>query len=141
MKVSSLLFVAIILFQFNVHAYRDVKSDVNILAECQWNKKFAAPDADCNDLFHHYPPVGTSTSANKSNVRLGSFNIYKMGYSETKYKDLDLIAEMMDSRWDVVALSELQHNMSKKLYYNAQAVVADRPNCNNPFLPYFLRQY
>ena len=121
-SVNKWFFLLILTLSFPAWAYRS--QDTRILAECQWNKELYSLEADCNDLFHHYFPQDRNYNPSSDKVRFGSFNIYKMGYSDAKFKRLDLLAQLMNARWDVIALSEVQHNAADNLRYNVNALRA-----------------
>ena len=78
---------------------------------------------DCNDVFHHYLPKEDNYKPNDE-VRLGSYNIFRL--SETRFKRLDITADMMNDLWDVVALSEIQPNRSARLQENVNALIAEK---------------
>lgn len=72
-------------------------------------------------MFHYYPHKSGSYKPSTS-VRLGSFNIFRL--SETKFKRLDWVAELIDETWDVLAVSEIQHNRALSLELSLNAVRA-----------------
>jgi len=99
-------------------------TDVSILSECLWNKELYYEDADCNDLYHKYNPkkVKAAPAAASGKVRIGGFNLYRLGLRDTRFKDLNMIAGMIDKRWDIVTITEVHHNMALNLRANAEAV-------------------
>ena len=97
-------------------AYKEF--DSNILSECQDNVAILGALAECNDMFHHYPPKSLkkekrqrqsqSNDASKGNteIKIGGFNVFNMTTGQTKYKDLEIIADII-SQWDVVGAVEV----------------------------------
>ncbi len=99
------------------------QSDTSILQECLWNKDILDTQTECNDLYNHYYPKTVEKVA-KSQIRLGSFNIFRS--YEQQQKRWDLTARMMNDQWDLIAISELQPNKSQVLQSNVNAAVALR---------------
>src|SRR5690606_21473244 len=119
--MNHLIILPILFFSSLSFAYRQTDEVIITLNECLWNQKVASMEADCNDLFHHYLPLSSQYKPD-SDVRLGSYNIFRL--SEQQFKRLDLTADMIDQSWDIVALSEVQPNRSDNLQFNVNALVA-----------------
>lgn len=106
--MKALLALGLILALTNEsYAYKEF--DESILNECQNSKKILKVDADCNDMFHHYKSSRTqpASAEDSGKVKIAGYNIYKLGVGETRYKDLDLTAKMMN-QWDVIGAVEPQ---------------------------------
>lgn len=98
--------------------------------ECIWNK-VAIEDShiqvNCNDLYHLYESTETSFDAPKKSIKLGAFNVYKLGTGESRFKNLSLVASLVDS-FDLMGASELHHNTAEELWSNRN--LADNPQLN-----------
>lgn len=118
-------FMIVFLLTIPATAMRPNSNDYSILNECLWNKEVLSIDTECNDMFNHYLPENSGSAKDTKEMRLGSYNIFRLS-EQRKSKRLDLIAQMMDSEWDLVALSEIQSNKSTDLKLNVNAQVAFR---------------
>jgi len=110
------IFIILFLGVNTALAYKEF--DSNILSECQDNVAILGALADCNDMYHHYPPKvlgkekiqrqSQRVDANKGNmeIKIGGFNVFNMTTGQTKYKDLEIIADII-SQWDVVGAVEV----------------------------------
>ena len=132
MKLINWMIVLLLLVPMtNVHAYKLL--DVNILYECKWNKKFIEIEAECNDLYHHYPtskfslPVNKNAVANSQYVKIAGFNIWNLGSGQTFYKDIKLVAQMI-SQWDIVGVVEVLPAISYDRSTNYALVKAVKNN-------------
>ncbi len=107
-----------------IFSYAARVTDVSTLSECLWNKELYYQSVDCNDLYHDYQPqrVQPAPTAASENVRISGFNVYRLGLRDTRFKDLEMIAKMINKRWDLVTLTEIHHNMSLSLRTNAEAL-------------------
>ncbi|EQC49851.1 hypothetical protein [Bacteriovorax sp. DB6_IX] len=67
---------------------------------------------DCEINYHHFNSKSSQKYYNykralsQKNVRISTFNVYQAGSSRTEFKDLELVAKMMN-HWDVVGATEL----------------------------------
>lgn len=66
---------------------------------------------ECEAAYHHYnssawKAKSTAATGADTRVRVGSFNLYHMGDSQSAYKNFDLVAQICN-QWDVVAGVEL----------------------------------
>lgn len=104
--MKSLLCIFITLISYQALAYRPDSSDTSIYNECLWNKDALSIKVDCNDVYNHYKPQKRRYRPSQS-LRVGSYNIFRSSQERNK-KNIPLTAALIDSQWDVVALSELQ---------------------------------
>jgi hypothetical protein len=83
--------------------------------QCQELRNFlnnSVGNIDCLDNYHHFNSRSASTyydttsALNKRQVRISTFNVYQAGSPRTEFKDLELVAKMMN-HWDVVGATEL----------------------------------
>lgn len=69
-------------------------------------------NVECLDHYHHFNSGSAhqfykaETALKKKQVRISTFNVYQAGSPRTEFKDLELIAKMMN-HWDVVGATEL----------------------------------
>ncbi|MGB0453751.1 MAG: hypothetical protein ACPGJV_08540 [Bacteriovoracaceae bacterium] len=67
---------------------------------------------ECTDSYHHFKsrlttsPRRTQRRAS-NNLEIGSFNLYHLGGKVAKFKDLDIVAKVIDN-FDVLAAQEIQ---------------------------------
>ncbi|OFZ23075.1 MAG: hypothetical protein A2202_08120 [Bdellovibrionales bacterium RIFOXYA1_FULL_36_14] len=105
-------YVSLFLIAHTALAYKEF--DSNILSECQNNVVILGALAECNDMYHHYPPklMGkenrqrVDTHKGNAEIKIGGFNVFNMTTGQTKYKDLEIIADII-SQWDVVGAVEV----------------------------------
>ncbi|OFZ47575.1 MAG: hypothetical protein A2381_10325 [Bdellovibrionales bacterium RIFOXYB1_FULL_37_110] len=105
------IFIFIFLVMKNAWAYKEF--DSNILNECQDNVAIMGALAECNDMYHLYPPLfekekrlNIAKDKGIDEIKLGGFNVFNMTTGQTKYKDLEIIADII-SQWDVVGAVEV----------------------------------
>jgi len=120
---ASLILLFTLLWSLQVFAYKEF--DSNILNECRDNVAILGALAECNDMYHHYPPMlgktkGLSFEAGKGSgeIRIGGFNVFNMTTGQTKYKDLEIITDII-SQWDVVGVVEVLPAMGDDAKTNA----------------------
>lgn len=69
---------------------------------------------ECNDLYHHYNAhAWKEFQSPDSEIKIGSYNIWNLGSNQTRFKDLELNAKMLN-QWDIIAVSELVRTTSTK---------------------------
>jgi len=108
------IYVSIFLMSQTALAYKEF--DSNILSECQDNVAILGAYAECNDMYHHYPPKPYGKEKRQSQrgdvrkddaqIKIGGFNVFNMTTGQTKYKDLEIISDII-SQWDVVGAVEV----------------------------------
>ena len=118
---GTLLFILTLSTQL-VWGFRPEKADRSVLEECRWNQQVITGHVDCTELYQHYHPIDGDHSPNGEQLRIGSYNIFRL--SEQKQKRLDLNAEMIDAEWDLVAVNEMQPNLSHQKLLSDYAVQA-----------------
>lgn len=80
--------------------------------QCNEVKKFLVQDkfeVQCNRSYHHYNSESWKTryrSGQKGRVRIGNFNILHPGNTRTAFKDLEIVAKILNE-YDVVSALEL----------------------------------
>lgn len=94
--------------------------------ECLLNKKFKSDSRlfiECGKTFHFYNSKGhekyySSKTVNQhKQLQVGSFNLLQFGSQATPFKDLDLVAKIIN-KMDIVAVTEIMPVMGRALWHN-----------------------
>lgn len=95
-------------------------------AECEINKRFnrdAKLKITCSRDFHFYNAdayqkyYSEKTNTFHRKLQIGSFNLFQFGSKASAFKDLDIVARIIN-RMDVVAVSEIMPIMGRDLWHN-----------------------
>lgn len=133
-----ILALTTLITSLSAFAYRPGSKDTANLNECLWTKKALGTEVYCSDLYNHYLPEVSGYKAPSKKVRLGSYNIFRLS-EQRKNKNFDWTSEMINSEWDVVALSELQTSNATLQKENGKLAKAfDKGNIS---LSEFRKQY
>lgn len=94
--------------------------------ECLLNKKFNSDPLlfiDCGKAFHFYNSKAYQKyyreDANRygNKLQIGSFNMYQFGSTAAQFKDIDLVAKIIN-QMDVVAVTEIMPIMGRDKWHN-----------------------
>lgn len=94
-------------------------------------------EVDCGQSNHHYHPLVQSQnqaqSPQKDKIRMGGFNLFKMGRSDAEFKDYDLVARIINE-YDVIAGLEIFPLTVAETEHNERIVktISDFPKVLNP---------
>ncbi len=98
---------------------------------------------DCLTPYHHYHSDSSkyysySEAMSKKKVRIATFNVFQAGSTKTEFKDIPLMARVINN-WDVVGAVELVSNVGVKKRHNDLIVAAIEAINDNPTLSYSQR--
>lgn len=78
--------------------------------ECELFKKYYIKDQYQAECYTNYQLFGDTSKYSshqaKKGLRVAGFNIWNLGYNQTKFKDLKVVAGMMN-KWDVIGTVEI----------------------------------
>lgn len=95
-------------------------------SECLLNKRFNLDSRliiDCGKTFHFYNSnayknyYSPTASLTDKELQIGSFNLLNFGSNAAPFKDIDLIAKIMN-QMDIVAVTEIMPIMGRDLWHN-----------------------
>jgi len=108
-RKSLTLALFVLSFAFQVWAFEEQTQ------QCEDLKSFLSEDVgqvECELNYHHFNSNASKKfydykkALGQKKVRISTFNVYQAGSSRTEFKDLELVAKMMN-HWDVVGATEL----------------------------------
>ena len=116
MLLRALLYLLVSSLSFGQETSVDHEQNEVGQSKCEVNKEMLHNlglkfETQCAYNYHHYNSESSSEHyltglVEPSKVRIGSFNLLKPGHSSSRYKDLSLVASIIN-KWDVVAAQEL----------------------------------
>ena len=112
--MKKILLTFIFLHSLSALAYFEISDVASFKKECLNNNKFTNPNysISCGRYFHHYnSSARVRPSSRRSNIRISHFNSLHPGIGKTRFKDYELVAEML-SQFDIIAVTELIPSMS-----------------------------
>ncbi|MDA9793108.1 hypothetical protein N9B72_00850 [Bacteriovoracaceae bacterium] len=92
--------------------YNTDENELNIMrkTECGIIKKLIIKKKYPTDCYTNYQLFGKTNlykeSEAKKGIKIAGFNIWNLGFNQTRFKDLKVIAAMMDS-WDLIGMVEI----------------------------------
>lgn len=100
--------------------YAHRNSDIDNQEECRWNEIALTGTqikTTCNDLYHLYESQAPVKHRSEESLNIASFNIFKLGSGDSRFKNLKLVAHLLE-RYDLVSVSELQPSSSEEYQSN-----------------------
>ncbi len=92
----------------------------------------------CSTPYHHYNADSSKyydyqNALSRKIVRIASFNVFQAGSTKTEFKDISVLASIIN-KWDVVGVVELVSNVGQKKRHNDLIVNAIEAISDNPAL-------
>lgn len=76
---------------------------------CELSKKYLTDiKVECLGQFQHYQSLTTVPNGTSAAIKIGQWNVFNLGMDKQRFKDLDLLADLVaKQQWDVFAATEI----------------------------------